>query len=204
MKIYLVAYVIIMRVKEVITMLILASSSPRRAKLLKDAGLDFIVEPSNQDEKIDLKMKPQDIVLELAKMKAIHVAAKFPNDVVLGADTIVVFEEEILGKPKDEEDAYRMLKKLSGDRHVVYTGVAVVKGDTVKSFVSATEVSMKKLSDLEIWNYIKTGEPMDKAGAYAIQGDGGSLVDHYKGDFFTIVGLPLKDVLDVLKSFENE
>lgn len=185
-------------------MLILASSSPRRAKLLKDAGLDFIIEPSNQEEPIDLKMKPQDIALELAKMKAIHVAAKYPNDVVLGADTIVVFEEEILGKPKDEEDAYRMLKKLSGDRHVVYTGVAVVKGDTVKSFVSATEVSMKKLSDLEIWNYIKTGEPMDKAGAYGIQGGGGSLVDHYKGDFFTIVGLPLKDVLDVLKSFEKE
>jgi septum formation protein len=185
-------------------MLILASSSPRRAKLLKDAGIEFIVEPSNWEEVINEKLKPSEIALELAKLKAMHVATKYPNDIVLGADTIVVFEEEILGKPKDEADAYRMLKLLSGERHVVYTGVAIIKGAIVKTFVSATEVSMKKLSDLEIWNYIKTGEPMDKAGAYGIQGDGGSLVDHYKGDFFTIVGLPLKDVLEAIKNISKE
>jgi septum formation protein len=93
-----------------------------------------------------------------------------------------------------------MLRLLSNDRHVVYTAVALVKGDQVKSFVSESEVWMKNLSDLEIKNYIKTGEPMDKAGAYAIQGEGGQLVDHYKGDFFTIVGLPLKELLEQLKN----
>lgn len=183
-------------------MLVLASSSPRRAKLMKDAGLDFIVEPSHLDEDIDEKLKPTDLVTELAKLKAVHVAGKYPNDIVIGADTIVVYENQVLGKPKDDNDAYRMLKLLSNDRHIVYTAVALVKGERIKTFVSESEVSMKNLSDLEIWNYIKTGEPMDKAGAYAIQGDGGSLVDHYKGDFFTIVGLPLKDLLEALKEFK--
>ncbi|MBU1093903.1 MAG: septum formation protein Maf [Firmicutes bacterium] len=182
-------------------MLILASSSPRREKLLKDAGLDFVIEPSHLEEVVDTKLKPQEMAIELAKMKAIHVAASHPNDVVIGADTIVVFEDEVLGKPKDNDDAYRMLKLLSGDRHVVYTAVALVRGEKIKTLISATEVSMKSISDLEIWDYIKTGEPMDKAGAYAIQGDGGKIVDHYKGDFFTIVGLPLKDLLEALKDF---
>ncbi|MDX9691037.1 MAG: nucleoside triphosphate pyrophosphatase [Acholeplasmataceae bacterium] len=184
-------------------MLILASSSPRRAKLLQDAGLDFIVEPSYIDEKVeDDKLKPQELVLELAKLKALSVAARYPNDIVLGADTIVVFEDEVLGKPKDDEDAYRMLKKLSGERHVVYTAVALTRGEQMVSFLSEAEVSMKSLSDLEIRNYIETKEPMDKAGAYAIQGEGGNLVDHYKGDFFTIVGLPLKELMENLKKFK--
>ncbi len=182
-------------------MLILASSSPRRAKLLKDAGLDFIVVPSHLDEFVDEKYKPNELVVELAKQKALTVSKDYPNDIIIGADTIVVYDDKILGKPKDEDDAYRMLKTLSDDRHVVYTAVALIKGDKIKTFVSETEVWMKNLSDLEILNYIKTGEPMDKAGAYGIQGEGGSLVDHYKGDFFTIVGLPLKDVLDNLKNF---
>ncbi|PKK93964.1 MAG: septum formation inhibitor Maf [Tenericutes bacterium HGW-Tenericutes-6] len=182
-------------------MLILASSSPRRAKLLEDAGLEFKVEPSHLDETMDESLEPRELVIELAKMKALHVASKYPNDVVIGADTIVVFEGQVLGKPKDEEDAYRMLRLLSDDRHVVYTGVCLVKGNQVKTFVSETEVWMKYLSDLEIKNYIQSGEPMDKAGAYAIQGDGGALVDHYKGDFFTIVGLPLKELLEALKTF---
>ncbi|MBE0700410.1 MAG: septum formation inhibitor Maf [Acholeplasmataceae bacterium] len=182
-------------------MLILASSSPRRAKLLTDAGLDFIVIPSQLDETVADKLKPQEMVLELARLKASSVAKSHPKDTVIGADTIVVFEDVILGKPKDDDDAYRMLKMLSGERHVVYTGVSIIKGDQVKSFISEAEVSIKELSDLEIKNYVKTGEPLDKAGAYAIQGDGGALVDHYKGDFFTIVGLPLKELLDALKSF---
>lgn len=182
-------------------MLILASNSPRREKLLKDAGLDFVIVPSHLDEVIEEKLKPQDLATELAKMKAIHVAASHPNDVVIGADTIVVFQDEVLGKPKDDQDAYRMLKLLSGERHVVYTAVALVRGEKIKTFVSATEVSMKSVSDLEIWDYIKTKEPMDKAGAYAIQGEGAKLVDNYKGDFFTIVGLPLKDLLEALKDF---
>ncbi|MCR3906161.1 MAG: Maf family protein [Tenericutes bacterium] len=182
-------------------MLILASGSPRRAKLLKDAGLDFIVKPSHLEEVVDEKLKPIEYVTELAKMKAMHIAQDHPEDTVIGADTIVVYEEQILGKPIDDEDACRMLKLLSGDRHVVYTAVALVKGQKIKTFVSESEVSMKNLSDLEIQNYVKTKEPMDKAGAYGIQGEGGSLVDHYKGDFFTIVGLPLKELLEALKNF---
>jgi septum formation protein len=183
-------------------MLILASSSPRRAKLMKEAGLDFIVEPSHIDEDLDDKLKPLDFVLELAKLKAQQVAKNHENDIVIGADTIVVYDEKILGKPKDEDDAYRMLKLLSNDRHIVYTAVAIVRNNEIKTFVSEAEVWMKNLSDLEIKNYIKTKEPMDKAGAYAIQGDGGNLVDHFKGDFFTIVGLPLKELLENLKSFK--
>lgn len=183
-------------------MLILASSSPRRAKLMKEAGLDFIVEPSHIDEDLDDKLKPLDFVLELAKLKAQQVAKNHENDIVIGADTIVVYDDQILGKPKDEDDAYRMLKLLSNDRHIVFTAVAIVRNKEIKTFVSEAEVWMKNLSDLEIKNYIKTKEPMDKAGAYAIQGDGGNLVDHFKGDFFTIVGLPLKELLENLKSFK--
>ncbi len=183
-------------------MIILASSSPRRAKLLSDAGIDFRVVPSKIIETLDDKKKPQDLVIELASMKALDVAMLHPNDIVLGADTIVVHHNEILGKPTDEKDAYRMLKTLSGERHTVYTGVALVKGDQIKTFYSEAEVFMKPLSDIEINKYIQSGEPLDKAGAYAIQGEGAALVDNYKGDFLTIVGLPLKDVLDMLKTFE--
>ena len=183
-------------------MLILASSSPRRAKLLMDLGLEFIIEPSNvNEEDIDPKLKPIEQVMELAKQKAMQVSKSHPEDIVIGADTIVVHEDSILGKPKDEEDASRMLRRLSGDRHTVYTAVALVKGEKIHAFVSESEVSMKPLSELEIQNYIQTGEPMDKAGAYGIQGEGGQLVDHYKGDFFTIVGLPLKDLMEALKTF---
>ena len=183
-------------------MVILASGSPQRAKLLQDAGLEFKVVASEINESLDERLKPVDFVLELAKLKAVHVAALYPDDVVIGADTIIVYEDHIMGKPANKEDAYRMLKTLSDDRHVVYTAVALIKGESIKTFVSEAEVWMKNLSDLEIRNYIATGEPMGKAGAYAIQGEGGALVDHYKGDFFTIVGLPLKDVLNALKSFK--
>jgi len=185
-------------------MIILASSSPRRAKLLKDAGIDFIVEPSDVEEIIDNHLEPRDIVLGLAEQKAETVSSKHPEDVIIAADTIVVYNNEILGKPVDEEDAYRMLKMLSAETHQVYTGVALQKGDKKYNFCSKTEVKMKKLSDLEIREYIQTKEPMDKAGAYGIQGLGGALVESYQGDFFTIVGLPLKDLLSALNKFTNE
>lgn len=180
-------------------MLILASGSSRRAKLLKDAGLDFIIEASDVEEVFDPELKPEDIVVNLALQKAKAVFEKHPEDTIIAADTIVVFGDEILGKPEDEKDAYRMLKLLSNDTHSVYTGVAILKGKETRTFFSRTDVTMKALSDLEIHNYIATGEPMDKAGAYGIQGDGGELVDHFNGDFFTIVGLPLKDVLQALQ-----
>ncbi len=182
-------------------MLILASKSPRREKLLKDAGLDFVVMPSNIAEKTDKDLKPSDLALELSRMKASFIAKKHPKDTVIGADTIVVLEGQSLGKPKDGKEAYKILKSLSGETHRVYTGVTIIKGDQMHCFVSLAEVTMKKLSDIEIMKYIETKEPMDKAGAYGIQGVGGSLVDHYKGDFFTIMGLPIKELLKALKQF---
>lgn len=183
-------------------MIILASSSPRRSKLLKDAGLTFKVVSSDIEEIYDEKLEPKEIAMYLAELKAKHVAKKYPNDVVLGADTIVVYNGEILGKPQDENDAMRMLSMLSNQCHDVYTGVSMIKGNHIETFFSQTKVCMRPLSKLEIEAYIKTGEPMDKAGAYGIQGDGGALVENYEGDFFTIMGLPLKEVLNKLKKFE--
>ena len=182
-------------------MIILASSSPRRSKLLKDAGLTFKVVSSDVDEIYNENLEPKDIAMYLAELKAGHIAKDYPNDIVLGADTIVVYQGEILGKPQDENDAMRMLSMLSNQCHDVYTGVSLIKGKHIESFVSQTKVCMKPLSKLEIESYIKTGEPMDKAGAYGIQGGGGALVEKYEGDFFTIMGLPLKEVLNKLKKF---
>lgn len=180
-------------------MLILASGSARRQKLLRDAGLEFDIEVSDVEEFFDPQKNPEDIVTDLALQKAQSVFSKHPEDTVIAADTIVVFGNDILGKPENEQDAYRMLKLLSNETHSVFTGVAILKGEEKRVFFSRSDVTMKALSDLEIHNYIATGEPMDKAGAYGIQGDGGALVDHFSGDFFTIVGLPLKDVLQSLK-----
>jgi septum formation protein len=182
-------------------MIILASSSPRRAKLLKDAGIDFIVEASDIEEVIDENLEPKDIVIDLAKQKAQAISSKHPDDVVIAADTIVVFNHEILGKPKDEAHAYEMLKMLSAEQHQVYTGVAIQKGEKIHSFYTKSDVFIKQLTDLEIKEYIKTKEPLDKAGAYGIQGLGAKLVESYQGDFFTIVGLPLKDVIAALNKF---
>lgn len=183
-------------------MLILASASPRRSKLLKDAGLTFTVIKSDIEEVINHELSPEEIVVELALQKAKSVFSTHPKDTVIAADTIVVFNKKILGKPKDEADAYRMLKLLSNETHCVYTGVCILKENIKKTFYTKSEVTMKNLSDLEIKQYIATKEPMDKAGAYGIQGDGGQLVDHFSGDFFTIVGLPLKDVLQALQEIK--
>ncbi|MFP4178056.1 MAG: Maf family protein [Acholeplasmataceae bacterium] len=182
-------------------MIILASRSPRRAKLLEDAGIEFRIIPSDIDETFSETLGPEEQAIEFAKQKALAVAKRYPNDVIVGADTIVYYENEMLGKPIDEEDAYRMLKLISGKSHVVYTGVAIIKGETSKVFASKAHVNMRKLSDLEIRKYIESKEPMDKAGAYAIQNEGLTLVESYDGDFFTIVGLPLKQLIHELKAF---
>ncbi len=184
-------------------MIILASSSPRRAKLLSDAGIEFKVITSDVDEVFDKTLAPEEIAMYLAKIKAHEVAKKHPHDIVIGADTIVVYENQILGKPIDEEDAFKMLSLLSNKCHIVYTGVSIMKNGIDETFFSQTKVCMKEVSELEIRSYINTQEPMDKAGAYGIQGEGGKLVDHFEGDFFTIMGLPLKDLLSKLKSFDK-
>jgi septum formation protein len=182
-------------------MIILASGSPRRAKLLKEAGLDFKIVPSDIDENYDEDLSPKEISMYLAEIKAKHIFEQHQNDIVIGADTIVVLENQILGKPKDANDAFEMLSKLSNQCHDVYTGVSIISKDKKVTFFSQTKVCMKPLSALEIESYVKTEEPMDKAGAYGIQGKGGTLVDHFEGDFFTIMGLPLKEVLYQLKNF---
>lgn len=183
-------------------MLILASTSPRRKKLLEDAGLTFKTVSIDVDESVEEKLKPEKLVMTLALRKAKFALEQFQNDIIIAADTIVVYDGEVLGKPKDEADAYRMLKALSGNKHEVYTGVCLLSKDKEVSFYSMAEVWMHTYTDLQIYEYIQTKEPMDKAGAYAIQGLGKDLVEQYNGDFFTIVGLPLKQLLAELKTFE--
>lgn len=182
-------------------MLILASGSKRRIELLKDSGIEFKVVLSDIEEVIDPKLKLEEVATSLAREKAYNVFLKNQEDVVIAADTIVVLDDEILGKPIDEEDAYKMLKKLEGKTHEVITGVAIISKDQEEVFYKKSFVTMKELSDLQIQEYIKTGEPMDKAGSYGIQGLGKKLIESYQGDFFTIMGLPLTDVLKKLKKF---
>ncbi len=182
-------------------MLILASNSTRRIKLLKDIGLTFETVINEVEETIEKNLKPQEIVETLSERKALAALSKNPNDTIISADTLVYFEGEILGKPKDGEEAAVMLRKLSGNKHYVYTGVTVANKEKKVTFYSQSEVYMKELNEFQIYEYIKTNEPLDKAGAYAIQGEGKNLIEKYTGDFFTIVGLPVKELQKHLKDF---
>ena len=183
-------------------MLILASKSARRIKLLKDIGLEFETVDHKVSETYPKKATPETIVQTLSKRKAEGVLKKYPEATVIAADTIVVYEGEVLGKPRDEDDAFKMLKKLSGQKHQVLTGVTITNKHKTKTFHSVSDVYMKPYHDIEIYEYIKTHEPMDKAGAYAIQGEGSKFVEKYTGDFFTIVGLPVKQLQKELKKFD--
>lgn len=173
--------------------LILASSSPRRKELLQTLGLTFTIQTSDVDETTSPGLSPQEVVEELALRKAKEVASRLTEGIVLGSDTIVVLKGEILGKPVDETDAYRMLYALQGCEHTVYSGVALIDAATGISEVSysRTQVRIRSLTSEEIHAYIATREPMDKAGSYAIQGIGSTLVEGIDGDYFTVVGLPL-------------
>lgn len=173
--------------------LVLASGSPRRRELLAQLGLSFEVCPSNVDETLEPGTSPAQAVETLALRKARAVAATCSEGLVIGSDTVVVLDGEMLGKPRDAEEAVAMLKRLAGRTHRVYTGLAVIDVATGDCRVghSVTAVQMDALTDAEIRRYVATGEPMDKAGAYAIQGIGATLVTHIEGDYFTVVGLPL-------------
>ena len=177
---------------------ILASASPRRKELLTQAGYQFEIFPSTCEENIPAGLSPKDVVEGLAYQKALDVYSMHPERVVLGADTIVCFDGEILGKPKDKEDAKRMLHMLSGQTHEVRTGFALL-GKGIE-FVSseAAMVTFFHLTDEEIEHYVNTGEPMDKAGAYGIQGLGAVLVRSVLGDYFNVVGLPIATVARAL------
>jgi len=174
---------------------VLASASARRQELLHRIISDFDIEVSSFDE--DTVLFNGDIdeyVINLAKGKATSIMEKLKeNAIIIGGDTIVVLDNEILGKPKNEEDAYRMLKALSGKTHRVYSGIVVINmyNNKIEESAIYTEVKMANLSDREILDYIKTGEPLDKAGAYGIQGYGGVFVEEIKGCFYNVVGLPL-------------
>ncbi len=180
---------------------ILASASPRRSEILHNAGFNFEVIISQADETIDEKLSAKEFVQVLAKRKAVAVSNQNPNRAVLGCDTIVVLDGKILEKPKDEEDAIKMLAKLSGKTHQVYTGVCITDGEKEKVFVSETEVEFFTLVEKTIENYVATGEPMDKAGAYGIQGIGSLLVKRIDGDYFAVMGLPVSQTARELKKF---
>ncbi|NMD70546.1 septum formation inhibitor Maf [Bacillus sp. DNRA2] len=171
--------------------LILASSSPRRKELLETLQLTFDISSSEADESYEPGTAPAQIVMELAVRKASDVAQRNPESFVIGADTIVVLAHQVLGKPKDKDDAIDMLTKLSGKTHSVYTGVAIVHGETWVQFYEKTDVTFWELTESEINVYIKSGEPFDKAGAYGIQGFGSMLVKQISGDYFAVVGLPV-------------
>lgn len=174
--------------------LILASGSPRRRELLKMTGLKFDVVTSDADESIPEHTDPGVAALLLSERKALAVANsdECKGNVVIGADTIVSLNGKKFGKPKDADDAYRMLSELSDKTHTVYTGVAIVNSDlTVNKFVEATEVHFYPLSDSQIRDYIATGEYQDKAGGYAIQGGGAVFVSGIIGDYYNVMGLPI-------------
>lgn len=178
--------------------LILASKSPRRKEILQDAGLDFEVIVSHTDESVPAGTLPFDAVMQISQRKAQAVknvlGDKAKNKIILSADTVVVIDNEIIGKPKDQEDAFSILSRLSGKRHVVYTGFTIIKDDFLYSDFESTNVYFRQLSDREIMSYIKSGEPMDKAGAYGIQHKGALLVNKIHGDYFNVVGLPINKI----------
>lgn len=185
--------------------LILASGSPRRRALLALTGIPFTVLPADADETVGPGLSPRAAVLLLAKRKALAVAARCPRRVVLGADTVVSCGGEIFGKPRDRADACRMLRALSGRTHRVSTGVcAVLPGGAAVSFCETSEVTFRPLTRGEIEAYVATGEPMDKAGAYAIQGAGARLVRSYRGDWCGIVGLPVGRVCRLLSRLARD
>lgn len=187
--------------------IILASGSPRRKELLEQIGLDFTVMVSNIEEVIT-KKKPHEIVMELSAQKAVDVKKKVAEDyIVIGADTIVACTwedgEQILGKPQNEEQAYHMLKMLQGNVHQVYTGVTICFGEITDTFYERTKVEVYPMSDNRIWDYIKTGEPMDKAGAYGIQGRFAAYIKGIEGDYNNVVGLPVGRLYQELCKYEK-
>lgn len=179
--------------------LILASSSPRRKELLENLHLSFKAVSSDADESYPPDWAPDTIVTELSLRKARSVAETFPESYVIGSDTVVAIENVVLGKPRSREEAFSMLKNLSGKTHSVYTGVAIVSPENETVFFEKTDVVFWELSDEEINRYIETGEPFDKAGAYGIQGFGSLLVQRIEGDYFSVVGLPVARTIRELK-----
>ena len=183
--------------------LILASGSPRRQELLKLITENFEIHAVAVDETLPIGMPVEMSAVFLADKKAKAGADLFPEQIVIGCDTVVILHNEIMGKPKNRQDAFQMLRKLSGETHTVMTGVALYYGKQSTVFTVETEVTFYTLSDEEINAYLDTGEPFDKAGAYGIQGKGALFVRNLNGDYFNVVGLPVAVLARNLKQFEN-
>ncbi|MDO4742768.1 MAG: Maf family protein [bacterium] len=181
-------------------MLILASNSPRRKQILEMLGFDFDVKPSDCDETVCSGLTPSQIVCELAQRKACSVSHGL-GDVVLGSDTVVSIDGCILGKPDSEQEAVSMLQKLSGRCHSVFTGVCVTNGCQTETLFVEAKVYFKQLDLKTIKQYVRTGEPMDKAGAYGVQGLGGKFVDKIEGDYYAVMGLPSTVTKELLMRF---
>ncbi len=183
--------------------IVLASSSPRRKELLSKTGLRFVVRPGMYEEDMTLALKPVELAKLLSRGKAESVAKSHKNAIVIGADTFVALSGEVLGKPHTVPKARAMLKKLSGKCHAVITGFAIIDTKSKKTISRAvtTKVYFKKLSSREINAYIKTGEPLERGGSYAIQGIGSMFVSKIEGDFFNVMGLPINALMEELKKF---
>ncbi len=180
--------------------LVLASKSPRRSEILKNAGVEFTVRTADADETIKDGTPPDEAVVFLAARKAMAVP-RSEDETVLGADTIVVLNGKILGKPRDREDAFNMLRALSGRVHSVFTGVCAIGNGVSITFAEETKVEFYPLTDEEIYTYINTNEPYDKAGAYGIQGIASKFIRGIEGDYFNVVGLPVSAVYEkILKN----
>ncbi|OGG47924.1 septum formation protein Maf [Candidatus Kaiserbacteria bacterium RIFCSPHIGHO2_01_FULL_51_33] len=183
--------------------IILASTSLQRKNLLAKTGLVFETTASNYEEDMTLPLEPKELAMHLSKGKAQAVAEAYRGALIIAADTFIVHEDKILGKPHTPQRAKEMLKTLSGDTHSIITGFTVLDTESDKSISRAVEakVYFKKLSEEEMDNYIATGEPLDKAGAYAIQGLGSEFVEKIEGDYSNVVGLPVKEVIKILRDF---
>ena len=181
--------------------LILASASPRRKELLSLAGFSFDVITADVDEVLDASLTPSELVMSLAFQKASAVAAEHKQSTVIGADTVVVLDGKVLGKPHSDAQAKAMLSELSGRTHEVYTGVCLIKGDRVHKFFECTKVTFWQLENELIEAYVASGDCNDKAGSYGIQGNGCVLVKGIEGDYFNVVGFPVSRFCREIKSF---
>ncbi|MBQ4105786.1 MAG: septum formation inhibitor Maf [Clostridia bacterium] len=184
--------------------IVLASASPRRRELIKLISDNVICVTSGEDENLPEGLAVSEIPEYLARLKASSVAREYPDDIVIGSDTVVILDGRLLSKPASEEDAFQKLSTLSGRTHQVITGCCIVHGDKTLTFSETTEVEFLELSAQEINDYIATGEPMDKAGAYGIQGRGALFVKGIKGDYFNVVGLPVAGLKRQIEGFCKE
>jgi septum formation protein len=183
--------------------IVLASSSPRRREILEMSGIPFTVEPSDYEEDMSLSLPPQELAVLLASGKAQSVALRHPNALIIGADTFVVLGAEVIGKPYTADRAKEMLRSLSDTWHQIITGYCIIDTRTGTNISGAeiSRVKFKPLSDAEINSYIATGEPLDRAGAYAIQGGAAKFVERIEGNYLSILGLPLIKILKELEAF---